>query len=59
MRHHAGIHRVELDVTVDRKKIALVLDETGAISALPKRSGAPAQIVENADVAPTHVLHHP
>src|SRR5688572_22663679 len=55
---HAGPHRIHLDVLMADQEIALRLDGARLEAPLPKGARALVEIVEVADVAPTHALHH-
>jgi hypothetical protein len=57
MPHHAGTHRIELDVPIARQQVGLGGDQAGAEPPLPQGPAAVAGPVHVLDVAPPEVLH--
>ena len=55
----AGAYGVEFDVALAGEEVALVADQAGLVTAFPQRAGAAMPRVEQADVLPTELLHHP
>ena len=51
VRHHAGTHRVELDVTHAGEQVGFGVDQRRFVAAVPKRAGTPVGAVEVLDVA--------
>jgi hypothetical protein len=58
LRHHAGAHRVQVDVDHAGQQIALRLDQRGAVAPLPQRATAGVALVEIAHITAPHRLHH-
>lgn len=54
---HAGTDGIEVDVAVAVQYIALTVDQTGLVAALPQCPGTPVTGVELADVAASELLH--
>ena len=54
-----GADRVEFDVALAGQHVTLVADQTGLVTAFPKRAGATVAGVEKADVLAPEFLHHP
>lgn len=52
-------HGIEFDVAVTAKQIALAIDQTRFVPALPQRAGATIAIIDIAHVTSPQRLHHP
>jgi hypothetical protein len=58
MVHHAGTHRLELDIALAGQEIAVLLGKTGTETPFPQRAAAVVGLVDVLDVAPSQALHH-
>ena len=57
MFHHAGPHRIQLDVALTRQQIVLLLRQTGAETPLPQASGAAVRAIHILHIALPQRLH--
>lgn len=57
--HHASPNRVQLNIAVAHQQIIVRINQTGFVSAFPKRTGPTIGVIDMPDIQPAHMLHDP